>query len=77
MLKNNAVFNQFLIEFSSLWPPKMEGKFVVFWIFIAKADFVKIIDFPKENYYFLVLIPQKLTKFRCNFFRKLHWKKWP
>ena len=52
MLKNNAFFNRFLLEFSSLWPPKMEGKFVVFWIFIEKADFVKIIVFPKENGYF-------------------------
>ena len=51
MLKNNASLNRFLLEFSSLWPPKMEWKFNVFWIFIEKADFVKIIVFPIENYY--------------------------
>ena len=52
MLKNNASLNRFLLEFSSLWPPKMEWKFNVFWIFIEKADFVKIIVFLKENCYF-------------------------
>ena len=50
--KNNTFLNQFLLEFSSLWPPKMERKFIVFGVFIEKADFVKIIVFPKENCYF-------------------------
>ena len=36
MFKNNTFLNQFLLEFSSLWPPKIEGKFVVFLIFIEK-----------------------------------------
>ena len=48
MRNNNTFVNQFLLEFSSLWPPKMEGKFVVFWISIEKADFVKIVVFLKE-----------------------------
>ena len=52
MLKNNAFFNCFLLEFSSLWPPKMEPKFNVFRIFIEKGDFVKIVVFPQENCYF-------------------------
>ena len=68
MLKNNAFFNQFLLEFSSLWLPKMEGNFVAFWIFIDKADFVKIIVFQQKIAIFLVLSFQTWTKFRCNFF---------
>ena len=30
MRKNNTFLNQLLLEFSSLWLPKMEGQFVVF-----------------------------------------------
>ena len=67
MRKNNTFLNQFLLEFSSLWPPKMEGKFICFWIFIQKTDFVKIIVFPMENCYFLVLSVQNWSKFRCKF----------
>ena len=52
----------FLLEFSSLWPPKMEGKFVVFWIFIEKPDFVTIIAFPKENCYFSGFKLSKVTQ---------------
>ena len=52
MLKNNTFLNRFLLEFSSPWPPIMESKFNAFWIFIEKADFVKIIVFLKENCYF-------------------------
>ena len=46
MLKNNTFFNRFLLEFSSLWPPKIEPKFDVFQIFMEKADFVKIVVSP-------------------------------
>ena len=53
MFKNNTFLNHFLFKFSSLWPPKIEGKFVVFWIFIEKPDFVKINVFLKENCYFI------------------------
>ena len=76
MLKNNASLNRFLLEFSSLWPPKMEWKFNVFWIFIEKADFVKIIVFLKENCYFSGFELPKIDKIsmsKC--FRKLHRKK--
>ena len=62
MRKNNTFLNQFLLEFSSLWLPKMEGKFVGFWIFIEKADFVKIIVFPKENCYFSSFEPPKIEQ---------------
>ena len=68
MLKNNTFWNQFLLEFSSLWPPKMEGKFVVFWIFIEKADFVKIIVFPWENCYFSGFEPSKMNQISMFFF---------
>ena len=62
MFKNNTFLNQFLLEFSSLWPPKMEGKFVVFWIFIEKADFVKIIVFPIENCYVSGFEPSNMNQ---------------
>ena len=62
MRKNNTFLNQFLLEFSSLWPPKMEGKFVVFWIFIEKADFVKIIVFPMEDCNFSGMEPSKMNQ---------------
>ena len=65
MLKNNTFFNHFLLELSSLWLPKIERKFVVFWIFIEKADFVKIIVFLRKMAIFLVSSFQKSTKFRC------------
>ena len=52
MFKNNTFWNIFFLEFSSLWLPKIERKFVVFWIFVEKPDFVKIIAFPIENCYF-------------------------
>ena len=68
MFKNNTFLNQFLLEFSSLWLPKMEGKFVVFWIFIGKVDFVKKIFFQRKVAIFLVLNLQKWTKFWFIFF---------
>ena len=46
MLQNNTFLHRFLLDFSSLWPPQIERKVVVFPIFIDKADFVKIIVFP-------------------------------
>ena len=46
MFKNNALLNRFLLEFSSLWLPKMERKLNVFRIFIEKANFVKTIVLP-------------------------------
>ena len=52
MRENNTLLNQFLLEFSSLWPPKMEGKLIVFGIFIEKTDFVEIMIFPIETCYF-------------------------
>ena len=76
MLKNNASLNRFLLEFSSLWPPKMEWKFNVFWIFIEKADFVKIIVFLKENCYFSGFELPKIDKISMSKrFRKWHRKK--
>ena len=68
MLKNNTFLNQFLLEFSSLWHPKTEGKFVVFWISIEKADFVKIIMFPKENCYFSGFELPKMDQISMQFF---------
>ena len=62
MFQNNIFLNHFLLEFSSLWPPKMEGKFVVFWIFIEKADFVKIIVFPIENCYVSGFEPSNMNQ---------------
>ena len=53
MFKNNTFLNRFLLEFSSLWPPKMEGKFNVFGTFIQKADFVKIIVFSNRKLLFV------------------------
>ena len=76
MLKNNAFLNRFLLEFSSLWLPKMEWKFNVFWIFIEKADFVKIIVFLKENCYFSGSELPKIDKISMSKrFRKWHRKK--
>ena len=60
MFKNNALLNRFLLEFSSLWLPKMEGKFIVFLIFTEKTDFVKIIVFPIENCYFSGFEPSNM-----------------
>ena len=65
MLKNNASLNRFLLEFSSLWPPKMEWKFNVFEIFIEKADLWKSLPFQWKIAIFLVLSLPKSTKFRC------------
>ena len=62
MRKNKTFLNQFLLDFSSLWPPNMERKFVVFWIFIEKADFVKTLVFPMENCYFPGFEPSKLNQ---------------
>ena len=62
MLKNNTFLNHFLLEFSSPWPPKMETKFNVFRIFIEKADFAKIIVFPKENCYLGGFGPAKVDQ---------------
>ena len=76
MLKNNASLNRFLLEFSSLWLPKMEWKFNVFWIFIEKTDFVKIIVFLKENGYFSGFELPKIDKISMSkLFRKWHRKK--
>ena len=72
MLKNNTFLNQFLLEFSSLWLPKIEGKFVVFWILIEKADFVKIVVFPKGNCYFSGFeFPKLGQNFDVNFCSKI------
>ena len=62
MLQNNTFLHRFLLDFSSLWPPKMERKFIVFRIFIDKADFVKIIVFLKENCYFSGFEPPKIDQ---------------
>ena len=62
MLKNNAFCNGILLEFSSIWPPKMNPKFNGFRIFIEKAEFAKIIVFPKENYYFSSFEPPKIEQ---------------
>ena len=76
MLKNNVFCNGILLEFSSLWPPKMNPKFNVFRIFIEKADFAKIIAFPKENCYFSALEPPKIDQISMSKnFRKWHRKK--
>ena len=76
ILKNNTFFNRFLLEFSSLWPPKMEPKFNVFRIFIEKADLVKIIVFPEENCYFSGFEPPKIDQISMSKrFRKWHRKK--
>ena len=76
MLKNNAFFNRFLLEFSSLWPPKMDPKFNGFRIFIEKADFAKIIVFPKENCYFSAFELPKINQISMSKrFRKRHRKK--
>ena len=65
MLQNNTFLHRFLLDVSSFWPPKMERKFIVFRIFIDKADFVKIIVFARKIAIFLVLSLPKSTKFRC------------
>ena len=77
MRKNNTFLNQFLLEFSSLWLPKIKGQFVVFWIFIKKTDFVKTIVFPKENCYFSGFELSNMDQISMQFFSsKLHRKKW-
>ena len=60
MLENNVDLNRFLMQFSSLWPPKMEPKFNVFRTYIEDADFAKIIVFLYENCYFSVFEPPKI-----------------
>ena len=68
MFKNNTFLNHFLLDFSSLWPPKMEGKFIVFGISIQKPDFVKIIIFFQWKIAIcLVSSFQNWNKFRCKF----------
>ena len=75
-LKTMLFLNRFLFKFSSIWPPKMEWKFNVFWIFIEKADFVKIIVFLKENCYFSGFELPKIDKISMSKrFRKWHRKK--
>ena len=76
MLQNNTFLHRFLLDFSSLWPPKMERKFIVFRIFIDKADFVKIIVFPKQNCYFSSFEAPKIDQISMSKrFRKWHRKK--
>ena len=65
MFKNNALLNRFLLEFSSLWLPKMEAKFNVFRIFIE--NLLKPLIFQWKIAIFLVLNLQNWGKFRCKF----------
>ena len=50
------------MQFSSIWPPKMDPKFDIFDNFFENADFAKIIVFPKENCYFSCFEPPKFNQ---------------
>ena len=68
MRKNNTFLNQFLLEFSSLWLPKMEKKLLFFGSLSKKLISWKPLFFHMGIAIFLVLSFRTWTKFRCKIF---------
>ena len=76
MLKNNISFNRSLLEFSSLFPLKIELTSHTFRIFIESDNFVKIVLPSRRELDFQGFGPAKIRKKRCkNKFKKIIEKK--
>ena len=65
MLKTNIILNRFLIEFSSLFPLKMEPTSHIFRTFIKNVNFVKIVLSCRRELDFQGFGPPKIKKKRC------------
>ena len=53
---------RFFIDFSWLWPPKMQPKLINFLRFFENVDFVKIVLPSRRNCYFSGLDPPKIDQ---------------
>ena len=65
MFKTNIIFNRFLIDFSSLFPLKMEPTSHIFRTFIENVNFVKIVLPSRRELDFQGFGPPKIKKKRC------------
>ena len=65
MLKTSIIFNRFLIEFSSLFPLKMEPTSHIFRTFVENVNFVKIVLPSRRELDFQGFGPPKIKKKRC------------